>query len=143
MPRSQKTKKRKAKSLKKRLEDKLWEVFSIWVRSKDADKNGKVLCYTCGTKINWKYEAEAGHFIKRQHQATKYDERNVKPQCSRCNHYLDGAQDEFAAHIVIDYGAETLKELLRLKQTIRRWTSPELAALIKKYESKLKLLNKL
>jgi hypothetical protein len=37
---------------------KLDKIFSIWIRSKDADHAGMVDCFTCGVTKNWKYEID-------------------------------------------------------------------------------------
>jgi hypothetical protein len=125
--------KKKLKPLNK-LEALLWTHFSIYVRTKDADFQGFVKCYTCGRRIHWK-EAQAGHYIKRSYKALKFDERNVKPQDARCNLYLDGNQDEFANHLELDYGHGVLQELKALKYQEKRFTRIELNALIEHYKN--------
>lgn len=125
--------KKKLKPLNK-LEALLWTHFSTYIRSKDADFQGFVNCYTCGKRIDWKYEAEAGHYIKRSYKALKFDERNVKPQCTRCNHFLDGNQDEFADHLELDYGHGILQKLKALKYQEKRFTRQELMELIEHYK---------
>lgn len=111
------------------------KAFSRYIRQKHA-KNGWVDCVTCGQEMPWE-DSQAGHFVKRGHHATRWDERNVAPQCPRCNLYLNGAQDEFAAYIVRKHGQETLQELLRLKHTTKRWSMPELRELLEQYEGAL------
>lgn len=126
-------KKPKLKPLNK-LEALLWTHFSTYIRKKDADFQGFTHCYTCGKRINWKLEADAGHYIKRAYKSLKFDERNVKPQCFRCNHFMDGNQDAFAEHLELDYGHGILQELGKLKWVEKRFTRLELEELIKKYK---------
>jgi hypothetical protein len=112
------------------------KAFSRFVRQSHANHGGWVECVTCKQALPWE-QSQAGHFVKRGHAATRWDERNVKPQCARCNLYLDGAQDEFAAYIVSTHGTDALHELLRLKRTEKRWTMAELRALLEHYEGAL------
>jgi hypothetical protein len=126
--------KKKLKPLNK-LEADLWTQFSIYIRSKDADFQGYTKCYTCGKRIHWKLETDAGHYIKRSYKALKFDERNVRPQCKRCNMYMDGNQDEFADHLELDYGHGILQELKALKYQEKRFTRIELESLITHYKN--------
>ena len=106
--------------------------FSRYIRQKHA-VGGWVECVTCGARMPWE-ESQAGHFVKRGHHATRWDERNVAPQCPRCNMHLNGAQDEFAAYIVRTHGQDTLEELLRLKRTAKRYGMADLRELLELYE---------
>ncbi len=108
------------------------QAFSIFVRKNYADENGNVRCYTCQKEMPWK-ESQAGHWIKRQHAAIRWNEANVKPQCPRCNLWLNGAQDAFAVALLNEYGPEMLEELMRLKHTTKRWSIPELRELLEQY----------
>lgn len=112
---------------------KIDSAFSRSIRQHHADSGGWVECVTCTKRMPW-MESQAGHFIKRGHAACRWDERNVAPQCPRCNLHLNGAQDEFAAYIVRVYGEHALEDLLRLKHTTKHWTMPELRELLEKYQ---------
>lgn len=123
----------------KQLEKDLDKVFSLYVRQKNADFRGNVKCYTCGKSVNWKVQCDAGHYIKRSHLGTRWDERNVKPQCKRCNKWLNGNQDEFAKRLVDEYGADILKELWKLKHKIfkpERWWLETRIEMYKNYKKK-------
>ena len=66
------------------LVDRLDDIFSQWLRLSHADNYGKCECYTCGKKFYWT-AMQAGHFIRRGNMLLRWDERNIKPQCERCN----------------------------------------------------------
>jgi len=117
----------------KTLEDKLWKVFSIYIRNKGSH-NGANRCYTCNMFEDIK-NLDAGHYIKRQYNATKYDERNVKPQCRKCNRFMGGNQDEFAIHLEKDYGEGILQDLDKLKWSYKKFDIKELERLIEYYEN--------
>lgn len=85
-----KVKKKSNAKLKKELD----KIFSQYIRQKYADKQGNVICYTCGAKKNWK-EAQCGHFVSRSSLATRFCEDNVRVQCVGCNVFGGGKQVEF------------------------------------------------
>lgn len=116
------------------LEKKLDKEFSDYVRRKDADEGGTVDCVSCGGLFHWR-EVDAGHFIKRQHRYTRWDERNVKPQCRRDNHFMGGRQDDFAAAIIKEQGQETFEELMQLKYQTKKHSRSEIEEMIEKYKA--------
>lgn len=122
------------------LEKKLDKIFSIAIRRRHADAGGTVRCCTCPALMHWK-ESDCGHWIKRQHRAVRWDERNVDTQCTRCNHFMGGAQDEFAQHIIATHGLKTFNELLTLKHKPVKFTRSDLETLIEKYTAEVKALD--
>jgi hypothetical protein len=109
------------------------KLFSRYIRQKHANSGGWLDCVTCGQTMPWE-ESQAGHWIKRGHHSTRWDERNVAPQCPRCNLYLNGAQDEFAAYICRTHGEDVLHDLVRLKHTTKKWTMAELRELVEQFK---------
>ena len=81
-----------------KLKKKLDRLFSIYVRTKDADELGMTTCYTCGVKKHYK-EMHAGHFQSRRHICTRWHEQNVKVQCPRCNLFNQGEQYKFGIYL--------------------------------------------
>jgi 5-methylcytosine-specific restriction endonuclease McrA len=124
-------KRKKLKSLSS-LENKLDRVFSTYIRKRDADEGGTVSCVTCGRLMFWK-EADCGHFVKRQHRATRWLPTNCAPQCQRCNHWMGGRQDDFARYVIQRYGAETFDELMTLKYRTVKHSRAELQEMIERY----------
>lgn len=78
-----------------KLKKKLDKLFSVYIRTKYADSNGYVSCFTCATKKPWK-EMQCGHFVSRLHLSTRYDEGNCRPQCKGCNIFGGGRVAAFA-----------------------------------------------
>ena len=132
-------KRRKLPPLKS-LEKKLDRVFSEYIRRRDADEGGTTQCFTCGRLMHWKHEAQAGHWVKRQHRATRWHPMNVQPQCAGCNLYKSGAMDEFAGALLNKHGAETIDELLRLKHEPVKHTRADLETMISETEKKIAAL---
>lgn len=108
MPRLSQKSVKKEKSVSKLTKD-LDIVFSKFVRFSHA-KNGLCACYTCGHEAPFK-KIHAGHYITRFYKATRWDERNVKPQCFMCNIYRKGNAVIFRQKLVKELGEEEVKEM--------------------------------
>lgn len=123
----------------KKLVEKLDTVFSLYIRKSAANEQGIVKCYTCGAYHEWKY-VDAGHYISRRHFGTRWEEKNVKPQCKKCNIFNQGSADTFAAHLVREYGSTILELLAAKKNNTMKLGKFEYEILIKDYQNKLKNL---
>lgn len=99
--------KKKLKPLSK-LKKELWIVFAKWVKFEYGNT-----CFTCGSICSGA-NLHAGHFIKKSIGGLDlyFNENNVRPQCARCNIWLDGNQYEFGQRL----GAEIVKELYEIKK---------------------------
>jgi hypothetical protein len=93
-------------SLKKKLD----QVFSQYVRQKYADINGNCTCYTCGYTAHWK-KLQNGHMVSRYYLATRYDERNCRPQCYTCNMFRNGMIPDFSQRLERELGEGITKIL--------------------------------
>ena len=112
---------------------KLDRIFSRYIRLRDADESGICTCVTCGTRAPWN-EMHAGHFVKRQHKAVRFDPYNVRAQCVKCNLYGGGCQDEFGYRILKEHGGNTLERLIAAKHQVTKWTRQELEEQIERYK---------
>jgi hypothetical protein len=119
-------------------DDKLWRVFSEYVRRSHAI-DGVCKCVTCGTVGHWK-DMDAGHFISRNHKATKFDIQNVAPQCKKCNRFLGGRQYEFGIWIDQKYGEGTAEKILQRSRMVCKRSQVEIDVLTKHYKEELKKL---
>ncbi len=107
LERKQNTKKYQEK-IKKTIHNKVWKLMSEYIRKKDADQYGYNYCYTCGEKKHYK-ELQAGHY---KHDRLDFDERNLKPQCGKCNHYNSGELDLYAERLIRENGLEWFNKLV-------------------------------
>jgi len=122
------------KSKRQKLIRKLDDLFSKYVRSNNTDF---CQCYTCGV-VKLSKEIDAGHFIKRSCFRTRWDKRNVKPQCRSCNRFRGGMMDEYALHLIQDYGEGIIEELMELKHMpVKKYAIYELEELVELYKDKL------
>lgn len=92
---------------------KLWKIFSLYIRLKFSDENGYCKCYTCGA-IRYYTDLDCGHGIGRQHKATKFDEKNNRPQCKPCNGFHGGMRERFKEAMDKEHGAGTW-DLMEIK----------------------------
>ena len=113
---------------------KIDKIFSTYIRQRDDG-----VCFTCGIKKPWK-EMQAGHYIPRSHNMTRYDERNVNCQCMPCNVWKHGAMDVYALKLQMKFGDDILKELSTLKHQIKQFTTKELGEMLVFYREKLETL---
>lgn len=107
----------KPKKSQAKLKKDLDKVFSIYVRQKYADKEGKAQCYTCEVTKEVR-ELHCGHFISRSYLATRFEEDNVRPQCVGCNVFGGGRNVIFAANLERDCGKGTVDRLFKKAQEI-------------------------
>lgn len=122
------------------LKKKLWKLFSEYIRRLYADWRGYVACVTCGSVKHYK-EQQAGHFIPGRHNMVLFDERNVHPQCYRCNIALSGNPRKYDKYMRLTYGPEIIEQLEKLDEQNKQFTIKELEELIKEYKDKLKTLS--
>lgn len=81
-------------------------VFSKYIRLKyDKEK-----CYTCHYIAPWK-KLQCGHLVSRYYLATRFDERNCRPQCITCNIYRNGMVPDFSKRLEQELGEGITKTL--------------------------------
>lgn len=108
------------------------DIVSKVIRLGAADYDGMVQCITCPNVHHWK-DMDCGHFQKRDNTSTRYDLKNLAPQCKVCNQNNEGEMEKFAEYIDRIYGkgtAESLEKQAReisknypYAQEITRWTN--------------------
>ena len=85
--------------------------FSRYIRLKHSE-NGLCTCYTCGA-IKPIKEVDNGHYMKRDHKSTRYNEDNCRPQCKTCNGNTkhNGKQVEFRLNLVNEIGIDEVEKI--------------------------------
>lgn len=110
------------------------KAFSDYVRQRDADQNGNVICCTCGTRHHWKL-MDNGHFMSRRYEATRFDEKNTGPQCKSCNIYNQGRQFEFSKYLDQKYGYGTSDQMLMKSKMLCKRNRYDYEMLIEHYKN--------
>ena len=88
-------------------------------------------CITCD---KWA-KLQCGHFIRRQHTATRWNHLNAFGQCSYCNKWLHGNEAEYYRILVKGYGQDVVDELMRLKRTTVKFSRDQLLEMIERYKT--------
>jgi len=116
------------------LQNTLWDVFAKYIKTLHAPQ-----CYTCDKPIRMGTgDCQAGHFIPRNYSPTKYEEDNVRPQCSRCNQYFSGKPVEFERRLRNEIGDEAVEALKRKSTDRWKWSRTYLITKITYYREQLK-----
>ena len=94
--------------------------FSQFIRLRAADENGIGKCITCGRIGEVKY-MDCAHYVKRQFQATRYNEINCQLQCKHCNNFMQGNDVKFRQYLIEKYGEGAVIVLESTKKkTVKR-----------------------
>lgn len=128
------------KQSRKNIVKKLDEVFSQYIRLRNADAHGNTECFTCGKKDHWK-KLQCGHFQSRKHYATRWNEVNCQVQCSACNVFRYGEQYIFGLNLDKQYGKDTATELNQASRQIVKLTNQDLLDKIEHYKTIVKRLS--
>ncbi len=133
-------KKKPAKTDHQKLIRKLDEIFSIYIRLRDSDKNGVCKCITCGDFKHWQ-DIDCGHFVTRDNMGTRFEEQNCNAQCAACNRFKGGKQFEHGLAIDKKYKEPGLASKLVIKgKSVCNWQDFELEAMCKYYKAEVKTL---
>jgi hypothetical protein len=106
--------------------------FSLYVRYRDGKfENGEWYsqCITSGEWMPLK-KAQAGHFISRRYNATRFEEENVNAQSYRDNVLFNGEQYKYAIAVDLKYGDGTAKKLSEMAKESHQFTVEELQTII-------------
>lgn len=119
------------------LKAKLDRVFSQYIRLRDMMPGGVFRCISCG-QIKPIEQADCGHYINRQHMATRFSEMNCNAQCRSCNRFDEGNMQGYRRGLVQKYGEQRVLLLEAQKYETRKYTEFEYEALIKHYRAEIK-----
>lgn len=124
--------KKQAKPMVSKLKKEADKYFSTYVRYRDGniiDGEWFSQCITSGQWIPIK-KAQAGHFMSRRYNSTRYEEENVNAQSYRDNVLFYGEQYKYALAIDEKYGEGTAAKLAKMAQTPHQFTVEELQQII-------------
>jgi len=110
--------------------------FSKYIRRKYLREDGLLECWSCH-KLHAMSEMDCGHFVGRQHKATRFLEENCHPQCRYCNRYIEGNKDAYALSLVKHYGPDILERLQVEKHKTLHLLAADLIEIINRYKAKL------
>jgi len=130
----------KGKMKKPNLKAKLDRVFSEYIRLRDTEghtKDGFFKCVSCG-QIKPYSQADCGHYIGRQHMATRFNELNCWAQCRKCNRFEEGRKADYRRNLVDRIGEDKVLLLEASQRNTAKISDFEYEELIKFYQQKIK-----
>lgn len=121
---------------RKSLVKKLDAIFSEYIRLRKANKQGIVICYTCGKKAYWKGQGmQNGHFMSRKSYSTRWEELNCQVQCYACNVMRYGEQYKYGLELQKEYTKDLPEQLLIQSKQIKKFSNIDLEDMINKYKN--------
>lgn len=121
--------------------DKLWKVFSEYIRTRDSIKTTGsprfCICVTCGKLVeNGTKFLNAGHYLSGRTGKNLFDERGVHGQCVGCNCFGNGKPQEYTEFMLREYGADVVAELSSQKWRSYKYSVAEMEEMISIYQEK-------
>jgi hypothetical protein len=113
------------------------DVFSKYIRIREADSNGIVVCYTCDKKDHWK-KLQCSHYISRKSMGLRWDIRNARPACVTCNEFLQGNIEEYTKRLELECPGIT-NQLKEESRDIAKFSKEDLKHMVINFREKLKL----
>jgi hypothetical protein len=86
-------------------------------------------CYTCGSTSS----LTCGHLITAKKASTRFDEKNVRTQCSSCNYRHEYHPEVFTMKYIGEVGFQEYVDLVARSMEIKKHTPDELREIIKMY----------
>lgn len=113
---------------------KLDRVFSRYIRLRDViGETGMFRCISCGA-LKPIEQADCGHYINRQHMATRFSEVNCNAQCRSCNRFDEGNMQGYRRGLVAKYGEQRVAMMEAMKHEVRKYSEFEYRALTEHYK---------
>lgn len=136
-----KTRPQKTKTTSKLIKE-MDEVFSLFVRLRDADRQGTVSCFVTGERIYYK-DCDAAHFIDRAHMATRWEESNVHACTVDSNRYDPDHLEKYEKAMDKAMGHSWVMYLKTQSKMLTKFTAAELQEKIEFYKEEVKKLRAL
>ena len=97
---------------------------NAYVRERDKDEP----CISCGKYFDNK---DAGHYVSQGSSGfLRYRLDNIHGQCRGCNSFKHGNLIEYRMGLIARIGEESVKDLERLRNAIKKYTKEELQAIL-------------
>ena len=123
------------------LKKKLWALFSLFIRLRDADVDGNIRCCTTGNVYPW-YKSQAGHYhSQRGNPALIFEEKNVHAQSPIANKLQkNNITWDYTEFMIQRYGLDEIRKMASLRGKPFKFTREWLEEKIKYYNLQVKLL---
>lgn len=124
------------------LENELDDIFSDFIRLRDADERGTVICFVTGEKVFYK-DADAAHFQGRGNKQTRYLEDNVHACTRDSNRYDPNHQLQYRYAMIAKYGLKRTEEIeFRAKNDRTKFMRSDYEYMISHYKGEVAKLKR-
>jgi hypothetical protein len=115
------------------------QIFSTYIRLRDADEDGYVLCCYCRGRVHWR-ESQNCHYVGRRHRTLRWNELNCHAGHASCN----GADVilGYTEYMVARYGPDVFSLLNTHKNSREKITPHERKIMADNYKNKIEKLRK-
>ena len=122
-----------------KLRVKLWRILSRYIRVKYSSDGVNVPCYTCGNNtVIGTSDSQGGHYwAKGGYEALRFDERNIRNQCYRCNEIREGETQIFGMNLLKEIGQEELDDMFNMRKDVCKRSRAWYLEKIDEYKTKL------
>lgn len=122
-------------------------LFSLFIRNRDADKDGYISCVCCGGIYNIEQLDGSGnkvvqclHFMKREVYALRFQEDYAGAGCTYCNKNMfdnpkGKAYHQFKDKLISDFGLIEVQRIETLNREINKLTESDLKNIIEHYST--------
>ena len=122
-----------------KLKKELDKWFSLYIRLREATLQGVAQCFTCG-KIDYYKKLQCGHFQSRRHYATRWHTNNCRPQCVKCNMFMQGNIWVYGNKLKSEIGEDKFDEIIQLSNTSVKRSQDDYKEMIEYYKNELNKL---
>ena len=122
---------------RKDVEKQLWDVFSLYIRTRD-----NWTCFTCGRSKRRDPDTvfQAGHLFSRIKSAIRYDPRNVMTQCYSCNTRHNSDPDIYREKYIARFGQSQYDTIYQMRNAPCKRTVADMRLMIDHYKQKYEAL---
>lgn len=116
-------------------------VFSLFIRFRDSDEDGRAYCCSSGRLCEFG-TYDNGHYASRKYMKYRYDERNCHAQSKNDNGRLHGNLLEYRRFIIQKYGEQVEQEIFLGSKEFFKPDANFYLDVIRKYLPKVKTMLK-
>lgn len=113
--------------------------FSLFIRTRDSQPYaGRAFrCISCGRVLPIG-QADCGHYVNRQHMATRFSELNCNAQCRHCNRFDEGNAQGYRRGLALKIGEEKVEMLEAMKHMANKLSAFDLEQIAVHYKKRTK-----
>lgn len=120
---------------------KMDDIFSDYIRLRDADNHGTVTCFITGERVWWR-DADAAHFVGRSNMPTRYDEMNVHATTRDSNRFDPDHHTKYYLKMEEKYGWQVRQAIEQKGKSLMKFNRSDILEMMEEYSEKVAILKK-